>query len=207
MAMRNQKGMATWVKILIGVMIVGFISVVAIVGSAWYFGSAMVKDMTDPAKIRATANTLAKFEDPLPGGWTIQSALDLMGMKVLIAMQKPGKTYITMLSMPKGGKDATTADQVIDEMAVKGVNVPNVGVSSHKSASGPITISSKEKMMVGGEEMVYGLGKNSDDGETLLGCILPKGSSSAIIISASGVDNGKLDMEGTKTFLGAIKGF
>ena len=92
-------------------------------------------------------------------------------------------------------------------MAVKGVNVPNVGASSHKGSSGPISISSKEKMVVGGEQMVYGLGKNSDDGETLLGCILPKGSSSAIIISASGTDNGKLDMEGTKKFLGAIKGF
>ncbi|MBC7997027.1 MAG: hypothetical protein IAF58_03745 [Leptolyngbya sp.] len=206
MAMRNQKGLATWVKILIGVMIVGFISVIAIVGSLWYVGTNIAKDLTDPVKIRAAANTLAKFEDPLPTGWTIQSALDLMGMKVLIAAQKPGKTFITMLSMPKG-KDNTTADQVIDEMAVKGVNVPNVGASSHKGSSGPISISSKEKMLVGGEQMVYGLGKNSDDGETLLGCILPKGSSSAIIISASGTDNGKLDMEGTKKFLGAIKGF
>ena len=68
MTMRNQKGLATWVKILIGVMIVGFISVIAIVGSLWYVGTNIAKDLTDPVKICAAANTLAKFEDPLPTG-------------------------------------------------------------------------------------------------------------------------------------------
>lgn len=203
---RNERGLATWVKILIGVMIVGTISIVAIIGSvAWLAGSAY-KDMTDPKKSKATLESIAKFEDPLPKGWQFGMALPLGPISVAMISNDKAKLNITLLKLPSGGKDMTN-EVVVGEYAAKGV--PDMSGSGTKS-SGPITVENKGKMNVGGEELAYVTGVGSDTSKKyaqFIGSVIPKNKDSVIIVQGQSLDSGEYPMEETKALLGAIKGF
>lgn len=203
---RNEKGLATWVKVLIGVMIIGTISIVAIVGaSIWFVGSAY-KDMSDPKKSKATVESIAKFEDPLPKGWQFGLALPLGPISVAMLSNEKAKLNITLLKLPSGGKDVTN-EVVVGEYAAKGV--PDM-FGSGKKSSGPLTVQNKGKMNVGGEELAYVTGVSSEASKKnpqFIGSVIPKNKESVIIVQGQALDSEEYPMDETKTLLGAIKSF
>lgn len=203
---RNEKGLATWVKILIGVMIIGTISIVTILGaSVWFVGSAM-KDMADPAKVRATVDTIAKFENPLPKGWNFGMALPLGPVCVAIVRNEKLDLNVTLLKMPGGGKEMST-EMVVGEYSAKGV--PNVSGDSSKP-SVPIDVQNKGKLSVAGEELAYAIGVSTDAGKKFsqfIGCVIPKNNQSVIIVQGQCLNSQEYPLEDTKALLAAIKSF
>lgn len=206
---RNERGLATWVKVLIGVMIVGTISIVAIVGATTWFIFSAAKDLADPGKIKATVDTIAKFEDPLPKGWKYTMALPLGPMSVAMVSNEKADINVTLLKMPSGGKDMSS-DMVVGEYSEKGVPaVPNVTGTGPKPSS-PIAVQNKGKLTVGGEELAYAIGVSKNQGPKLsqfIGCVMPKSGQSAIIVQGQCAKSEEYPLEETKTLLNAIKSF
>jgi|GEM_PF-4126643 hypothetical protein len=206
---RNEKGLATWVKVLIGVMIVGTISIVAILGTVSWFIWSAAKELADPAKVRATVDTIAKFEDPLPTGWKFTMALPLGPMSVAILSNDKADINITLLKMPSGGKEMTT-DMVVGDYSEKGVpTVPNVTGAAPKPSS-PISIQNKGKVTVAGEEMAYAVGLSKNSGpkfSQFIGCVMPKSGQSVIIVQGQCTKSEEYPLQETKTLLNSIKSF
>lgn len=205
---RNQKGLATWVKILIGVMIVGTISIIAIIGATvWFAGSAM-KDMMDPVKVRATAASIAEFSDPLPKGWEFQMALGLMGMNVVVVKNTKEDCLLTFLKLPNTDSEKLTSESVITDYSAKGV--PAAPGSDPSKAGAPLDIKDKGKLTVGGEEMTYAMGESQRSGKKfsqLVGCVLPKSSKSVIIVNGVCENSAEFKLDAAKTLLSSIKAF
>jgi hypothetical protein len=204
---RNQKGLATWVKILIAVMVIGTISIVGIITAGFFFFGSAMKDMQDPAKVKANVESIAKFEDPLPAGWKFGIALNMFGTSVGVLTNEKEKLSITLLKLPRGGKEVTS-DAIVGEYAEKGI--PNVsGVDADKS-SAPVTIKDKGKLTVGGEEMTFVSGVSERGGKTFsqfIGSVIPKSNPSVIIVQGICFDSETYKMEQTKKLLSAIKSF
>lgn len=204
---RNQKGLATWVKVLIGVMVIGTISIVGIIGAGVFFAGSAMKDMMDPAKVKATVDTIAKFEDPLPAGWKYGMALNLLGTSVGVVTNEKEKLNVTLLKLPRAGKEMTT-EVILGEYADKGV--PNISGMDPEKSSAPLSVTDKGKLTVGGEEMAFVSGE-SNRGSTkfsqFIGCVMPKANHSVIIIQGVSLESEKFKLEPTKKLLSAIKSF
>ncbi len=205
--MRNQKGLATWVKILIGVMVIGTISVVVIIGGLVYFAGSSMKSMMDPTKVKATANTIAKFDDPLPTGWKYTMGLDLLGMSVAVLNNDSENLNLTFLKLPKGGKDISN-EEILGEYAEKGV--PNISGVDAAKTSAPLTVKERGKLTVGGEEMPFVSGESSSKGNTFsqfIGCVIPKANPQVIIVQGISLKSETFKLEAAKKLLSAIKSF
>jgi hypothetical protein len=204
---RNQKGLATWVKVLIGVMVIGTISIIGIItAGVFFFGSAM-KDMMDPQKVKSTVDSIAKFEDPLPAGWKFGMGLNMFGTSVGVVTNENEKLTITLLKLPRGGKEVTS-DVIVGEYAEKGI--PNISGMDADKTSAPLTVKDKGKLTVGGEEMTFVSGVSERGGKTFsqfIGSLIPKSNPSVIIIQGVCFDSETYKMEQTKKLLSAIKSF
>jgi hypothetical protein len=205
---RNQKGLATWVKVLIGVMVIGTISIVGIIGAGVYFIGSSVKDLQDPAKIKATINSIAQFQDPLPAGWKFGMGLNVFGMtSVAQITNEKAKLNIMLLKLPRGGKDATS-EVVLNEYAEKGI--PNVSGASSDTSSAPLSIKDKGKFTVAGEEVNFVSGESERGSEKFsqfIGMVAPKSNSSTILIQGTCLGSDSYNLEETKKLLSAIKSF
>jgi hypothetical protein len=101
---RNNRGaMPTWAKVLLGLVIVGFLGIVTI-GIAIYVYVTQ-NFVMDPVKVAAMAKNVATFEEPLPGGWKWGMGMDLQVMKMVIA-QAPDQQSLILLSVPSADKSA-----------------------------------------------------------------------------------------------------
>ena len=207
---RNQKGLATWVKVLIGVMIIGTISIIGIIGAGvFFFGSAM-KDMMDPAKVKSTVDTIAKFQDPLPTGWKYGMALNMLGMSVAVISNEKENLNITLLKLPRGTKDVSN-DGILGEYVEKGV--PAAPGMDPSNAGAPLTVKDKGKLTVGGEEMPYVCGVSERSGKSFsqfIGSVVSKKDQqnpTVIIVQGICLDSETYKLEQTKQLLNAIKSF
>lgn len=203
---RNQRGLATWVKVLIGVMVIGTITIIGIItASVFFFGSAM-KDMMDPAKVKATVESIAKFEDPLPAGWKFGMGLNLLGTSVGVVTNEKEKLTITLLKLPRPKE--VTSEAVVGEYAEKGI--PNVSGIDADKTSAPLTVKEKGKITVAGEEMSFVSGVSERGGtkfSQFIGSVLPKTEPSVIIIQGVCMDSETYKIDQTKKLLSAIKSF
>ncbi len=204
---RNQKGLATWVKILIAVMVIGTISIIGIITAGVFFFGGAMKDMMDPAKVKATVDAIAKFEDPLPQGWKFGMGLNLFGTSVGVVTNEKEKLTITLLKLPRGGKEVTS-EVIVGEYAEKGI--PNVSGMDADKTSAPLTVKDKGRLTVGGEEMTFVSGVSERGGKTFsqfIGSVIPKSDPSVIIIQGVCFDSETYKIEQTKRLLSAIKSF
>ncbi len=204
---RDQKGLATWVKVLIGVMIVGTISIIGLIaGGVFFFGSAM-KDIMDPAKVKTTAESIAKFSEPLPTGWKFGMALNMFGTSVAMLNNEKDNMTVTLLKLPRTGKEISS-DEVIEGYADKGV--PNMSGVDPEKTSAKVNIKDRGKLTVGGEEMNYVTGYSERGGKKfsqLIGCVMPKSTQNAVIIQGVCLDSEDYKLAQTKALLNSIKGF
>ena len=204
---RNQKGLATWVKVLIGVMIIGTIAFIVLIAGGVYFIGGAMKQMQDPAQVRTTAESIAKFSEPLPTGWKFTVALNMFGTSIAVLSNDKENLSITLLKMPRAEKDMD-ANTVVETYAEKGV--PSMHGADAKKTSAKLNIKDRGKLNVGGEEMIYATGSSQSGDDTfsqLIGCIMPKGSKQALIVQGVALGSEKYKLEETKTLLNSIKGF
>lgn len=208
--MRNQKGLATWVKVLIGVMIIGTISIIGIITAGVFFVGSAMKDVMDPAKVKATVDTIAKFQDPLPAGWKFGMALNMFGTSVAVVSNEKEDLNITLLKLPRGVKEMSS-EGIVGEYAEKGV--PNVSGMDANKAGAPLDIKERGKLTVGGEEMPYVSGVSERAGKKFsqfIGSVVSKKdpqNPSVVIIQGICLESDTYKLEQTKQLLSAIKSF
>lgn len=204
---RNQRGLATWVKVLIGVMIIGTISFIILIAGGVYFIGGAMKQMGDPAQVKANAESIAKFAEPLPAGWKFTVALNMFGTSIAVVNNEKEDLQITFLKLPRSDKDMD-ANAIVDSYAEKGV--PSMQGADPQKTSAKVNIKDRGKLTIGGEEMNYATGsseRGSEKFSQLIGCIMPKGSKQAVIVQGVSLGTEEYKLEQTKTLLNSIKGF
>lgn len=133
-------------------------------------------------------------------------ALPLGPISIAVVRNEKLDLNVTLLKMPGGGKEMST-EMVVGEYSQKGV--PNVSGDSSKP-SAPINVQNKGKLTVAGEELAYAIGVSSDAGKNFsqfIGCVMPKGNQSVIIVQGQCLKSQDYPLEDTKTLLSAIKSF
>lgn len=207
---RNQKGLATWVKVLIGVMVIGTISIIGIVTAGVFFVGSAMKDVMDPAKVKSTVDSIAKFQNPLPSGWKFGMALNMFGTSVAVVTNEKESLTVTLLKLPRGAKEVSS-ENVVGEYAEKGV--PNVSGMDANKAGAPLDIKERGKLTVAGEEMPYVSGVSERAGKKFsqfIGSVVSKKdpqNPTVIIIQGICLESDSYKLEQTKQLLNAIKSF
>jgi len=210
MTQEKRPGMALWLKITIGVLMLGVVSAIGlvVVGGMFVFDAA--KKATDPESVSRVADSVAKMDDPLPKGFTRVLAVDMMGMsEVGYANQRAGLT-IMFMKMANNSKHSS-ADFFVDSYIKTGApNAP--GASSFSAIASPPIIQSKGTMLVGGEEMPYAIAERKFNQITnfqMVGCVVPPSTGRPVVIlgQTSKSTLHAYPMELTKKFLAAVKGF
>jgi len=204
---RNQRGLATWVKVLIGVMIIGTIGFIVLIAGGVYFVGGAMKQMNDPAQVRSTVDSIAKFSDPLPTGWKFGIALNMFGTSIAVVNNDKESLMVTLLKLPRSDKDIDPTS-VIESYAEKGV--PSVGGTEAGKTSAKLNIQQRGELTVAGEKMSYVTGyseRGSSRFSQMIGCVMPKATKEAIIVQGVTLNSEEYKIEQTKTLLGSIKGF
>ena len=202
--------MATWLKITIGIGIVGFVSFVGLitVGSIFLFDTA--KKTMDPENAAQVSASVVKIDEPYPAGFKRILAVDVMGMaEVGFANDNQGLS-IMFLKSPKNPRQAS-ADFLIDSYVKSGApNAP--GAINLGNLASPPVVQFRGTMQVGGEEMPYAVASrkfNGIDTFQMVGCVVPNSTKTPVIIlgQCSKRSLKAYPKEATKVFLASVKGF
>lgn len=207
---RNNKGIATWLKWLLGIMAVGFVLCLATCGAVGFFGYQTVQDAMNPEKAEKVANTVADIQS-LPPTYKYTFGMDMMGVMTMVAVNNTANKMTFMLikvpTTQAGANQPHNADEFVEQMANEGV--PQAGASGGKTK---IEVKEKGKTKVGGVDMPYiiGMSENSSTGKKVpafLGCVMPT-KETAIMVCAASEDEAKpIDMNEVNGFLANIKSF
>jgi len=209
MKRRNNKGIATWLKWLLGIMAVGFVLCLATCGVVGYFGYQAFSDATNPDKIKGVTGSIVSMKE-LPPSYSYVFGSDMFGVMpmVLLKNEKAKMTYMIM-RLPNKDGSSMTADKLVEQMAEQGVQTAGPG------AQGKMTmeVQDKGKTQVGGVEMPYiiGVSENKSTGAkqpSFMGCVMPSPDTATLVVAGS-EDTGaqKLDMNEVNSFLSNIESF
>lgn len=206
---RNNKGIATWLKWLLGIMAVGFVLCLATCGAIGFFGYQTMQDAMNPEKAETVANTVVDIQK-LPPSFKYTFGMDMMGVMTMVAVNDTtNKTTFMLIKVPtaQAANQPKNADEFVEQMATEGV--PQAGASGGKTK---IEVKEKGKTKVGGVDMPYiiGISENSSTGKKVpafLGCVMPT-KETAIMVCAASEDEAKpIDMNEVNSFLSNIKSF
>lgn len=206
---RNNKGLATWLKWLLGIMAVGFVLCLATCGTAAYFTFQTVQDAMKPENAEKVANTVVDMPT-LPTSYKYTFGMDMMGVMTMVVINdNADKMTYMLIKVPtsQSGSEPATADEFVEQMATQGV--PQAGGTGGKTK---IEVKEKGKTKVGGVEMPYiiGISENSKNGKSqpaFLGCVMPT-KETAVMVCAAAEDSDKpIDMNQVNGFLNNIKSF
>jgi len=183
-----------WVKILLAVLVVGFLGIVAI----GYLAISVVKDSvaTDPAKVAAMSKDVAVISDPLPGSFKWKMAIDLKVMgKMLSAEASDGQT-VMLWGIPTAGKDAQS--------------MMNESAKYDPDNTKMVSVDEKGTDTVAGQPMSWELGtieqKKGKQSKIFIGAVVIKPKSKTVIVI--GVQpTGAYNLPETKQFLTGIQSF
>jgi hypothetical protein len=100
---RSYRGaMPLWLKIVLGVFVLGIVCVIAIVGMLMNYG----KNMMDSGRGATTMQEIAKFEEPLPTGWAYVMNFNLGPMKLVSMANKRNGTVINFIQTSQGSTES-----------------------------------------------------------------------------------------------------
>ncbi len=208
MTRRNNKGLATWVKWLLGILIVGFALTLATCGVGGFLLFQGVQKAIDPANAKQVASQMATIKD-LPPTYKYAFGMDFMGAMTIVAVQnEAAKMTYMLIKVPN--TDGMTADQFVEQMAQKGV--PTAGASGQSTTK--IEVKDKGKTPVGGTEMPYivGISENSNSGKkqpAFMGCVMPSRDVAILVAAVSNEEETTkpIDINEVKNFLSMIERF
>jgi hypothetical protein len=199
-ANEGKTGLPKWAKILIGVVIVGIISVAALFMGMLFFMKNLADNAKDPTYISQTARKMADFGD-LPEGYQFAYAMDMMGIQMVMINHPKTDQTISMVSYPKKEKDPKTA---IDKLLAGGVQTPNQSAKIQD-------IQERGEMQVAGTAMPYAIGKVTDGrGKTfegMFGCLVSPTKDRTLLIYGVQPLGTKYNLATTETLLKTIKSF
>jgi preprotein translocase subunit YajC len=225
-ALRNQYGMALWIKILLGLFATGLLIAIAI-GIITF---TVIKDAMDPKKTQETANKICTLVDPLPAPYAYgQMNVSMGGFMFALINNKSTNGLYFLIKSPRKAKDENAQSAIEKvangESALPSANgtVTSSGASGSASSKTKMTVEDKGTLDVAGEKMYYVKGKaastktaSSSDGssssgadlDTFFGGVDGKDGTTATFLMIQETDPSKhLTLDDVKTFTGCIKAF
>lgn len=210
MPVRNQRGVAKWVKIVlwsvVGVLILSLAT--CTIGGLLIFKGAT--DATDAKKIAPILESMVSFEKPLPDKYKLQMAMDYydaLKFKFAALKDKDATIEFYLVRFKNTDKSNYTAEQFVDELATK-KQVEGAGAAS--DAMKEFVLKEKGSAKVAGIDMPFALGttENSATQKTrpaLFGCIVP-GDQKVQLLCAFGPEGEEnLNKKAVFDFFGLIK--
>lgn len=210
MPVRNQRGVAKWVKILLWT-VVGFMVLslaTCTIGGLFIFKGAT--DATDAKKIAPILESMVTFEKPLPDKYKLQMAMDYydaLKFKFAALKDKDAVIEFYLVRFKNTDKPDYTSEQFIDELATK-KQVEGAGAASE--AMKEFVLKEKGTMKVAGIEMPFALGTTENTVSqkkrpALFGCIVP-GDQKVQLLCAFGPEGEEdLNKKAVSEFFGLIK--
>jgi|GEM_PF-625780 len=173
---RNQHGMALWLKIILGLFATGLLISVVIGIIAF----TVFKDATDPKKTKETANKICTLTDPLAAPFEYgKFNVSMGGLSVALINNTASQALYILIKTPH--KEGETAQEAIDKVAKGESSLPSAnGTVTSSEASGSassknrLKVESKGEIDVADSKMYYVSGKATSQKAA------PKGSSVAI---------------------------
>ncbi|MBS1993932.1 MAG: hypothetical protein JSS83_25650 [Cyanobacteria bacterium SZAS LIN-3] len=225
-ALRNQHGMALWIKILLGLFATGLLIAIAI-GIITF---SVVKDAMDPKKTQETANKICTLVDPLPAPYEYgKMNVNMGGFMFALINNNSSKGLYFLIKSPRKAKDenAQTAIEKVanGESALPSASgtVTSSGSSGSASTKAKMTVEDKGVLDVAGEKMYYVKGKaastktatsgdnassSSAELDTFFGGVDSKDGTTATFLMIQEMDPSKhLTLDDVKNFTGCIKAF
>ncbi|MBU6453616.1 MAG: hypothetical protein KGS72_17690 [Cyanobacteria bacterium REEB67] len=152
--LRNQHGLALWLKIVIGLFATGLVIAIAVGIIAFSF----VKDAMDPQKTQAVANKIVTLADPLPAPFEYgRMNISLAGYSVALINNIDSKALYILMRIPQ--KDATTSAQKLIDAVAKGDSMPTAGASPKGTSATKMQVEKQGELDVADSKMYYVLGK------------------------------------------------
>lgn len=201
---RNQMGIATWLKWVIGIVVGGMLLSLAACGVIGLTLYSTMKDMMDPATVKERMAKIVDADIPFDR-YEPYMCLDIPLVPLTISSVNDKQTKVTYMLIKAPNKEGQTNEELLEQFAQTGV--PTASTSGQSSMQ--IGITSKGKSKVAGAEMPYILGStNSEQGTqpVYLGLLLPD-PKQATLICAIGEAGKELDLKQVNEFLAKIKAF
>lgn len=203
---RNQMGLATWLKWVIGLVVGGMLLSMAACGLILFGGYTMMKGMTDPVAVKQNMNKIADI-DISSDRYQPNLGLDLPPLGLVISSVTDSQTKLSwaMVKVPNNDEKQQTNEQMLAEFAESGVpTATTTGQGTMK-----VGITSKGTVKVAGQEMAYILGTtNSEQGvqPVYLALTLPT-PKQVDMVCAIGEAGKEIDLKQVNEFLAKIKAF
>ncbi len=209
MPVRNQRGVAKWVKILLWTIVVILILSLATCTIGGYLLFNSVKEMADPKKAAAVAASMVTLPDPLPEKYKWQVGLDAfetpVPVKVVCLKDKEATMEYYIILLKNSGDKDLTPEQFAREIAEK-KNIPQgVGGDAVKGFS----VKEQATMTVAGKEMPCAIGVtdgvHSDQRPALIGCLMPDKTRVLLLCAYGPEGTAELNKKAVSEFFGMIK--
>jgi len=209
MAVRNQRGVAKWVKVLLWTVVIILVLSLATctIGGLFIFKTAT--DSTDIKKITPILDSMVEFEKALPERYKLQMAMDYydaLKFKFAAVKDKEATLEFYLVRFKNTDKPDYTAEQFVDELAAK-KQVEGAGAASE--AMKGFVLKEKGSMKVAGIEMPFALGTTETASgikrPALFGCIIPNKDTVQLLCAFGPEGTEQLDKKAASEFFGQIK--
>jgi hypothetical protein len=200
-ALRNQYGMAKWVKIILCLFATGLL--IAVVSSILLIG--FFRDMMDPKKTEEVANKIVTLVHPLPPPFEYgHGNISMFGYSGALISNTDSQALFILGQLPK--KDADTgAQKFIDEVASESASNSAVGGSKAPTASAANSAAGGSKAPTGATGIKTTMKVETqgalDVGGTKLYYLMGKASSAKDLSSST--STGQAQPTSVETFVGA----
>lgn len=201
---RNQRGLATWAKWLIGVVAVVMVLGIGIFCVLGLFAYNAVKDATNPEKARELAATMVTIKEPLPERYEFKVGMNIMETVKFVTIEDSTDNYsYSFVDMIQQPGEKVSAEELVEQLAIK-------GVPSSSGSSAKIEVQEKSSMTVAGVNMPYVMGITENKGQevpALMGVIIPNEKNVLMLIVISPPGSKTVDIEKAKQFFNCITAF
>ncbi|MBK9141440.1 MAG: hypothetical protein IPM23_03020 [Candidatus Melainabacteria bacterium] len=199
---RNNFGLATWAKWLIGVLVALFILTIGGLGLGAIFLWNFSSQATNPENVKKLVDGLVVFEEPLGEDYKYTMGFDIAGFFTLASVEdETTKTTYSFIKM-KAEKEKVTAEEMVEQIASR------VPTGSGETSS--MAVKDKGTMPVAGIEMPYLTGvlnSKGTDMPALLGCVMPSNEKVFLLMALNSDNDRPIDVEAAKAFFSQIKAF
>ncbi len=211
MPIRNQRGVAKWVKILLWTIVVLLILSLATCTIGGIFLFKGVNEATDPKKVAAITNSMMTLADPLPEKYKMQVGMDCfnsLSFKFVCIKDKEAVMEYYIVMFKNSENREYTAKQFVTELSNK-KNIPS-GAGTASEAMKGFTAKEQITMKAAGRDVpcAVGVTENSVQGQkrpALFGCIIPEKSRILLLCAFGPEGTEELNKTAVSEFFALIK--
>ena len=200
-----------WARIIVAFTVAAMVGVAYVAVRGVSLIQHFTQDSIDPKKQKLVLAGVADFPEPLPDGYSVESAMNLgipgsgeLGKAIVVLKHAPDNMTLQLFCNPDAEREDTIdARNFLDKMMqVVGNGYPGAKMQAVKS-KGQTTIS--------GHEMAYIVGEFKDaqdkSFEGMIGCICVKDKHKTILLYAMEPPNAPFNLETVMGLLKSVRSF